>query len=159
MQLSIASLTICESWSGTVSFYAVFCLSTCIYSYNATLRITVRFTMLHAVKIQCSECSIYSFFFKIPLFSMIHSFENICNIYLCLISRVFRPSDLIVGEVIGKGFFGQVSKVYRYVNIQDFGHLACWNGTLRVFLECRGNIIYTYGRPDRKQLQKVHIRV
>lgn len=90
---------------------------------------------------------------------MIHSFENICNIYLCLISRVFRPSDLIVGEVIGKGFFGQVSKVYRYVNIQDFGHLACWNGTLKGFLECRGNIIYTYGRPDRKQLQKVHIRV
>jgi len=26
--------------------------------------------------------------------------------------RIFRPSDLIHGEVLGKGFFGQAIKVY-----------------------------------------------
>lgn len=31
--------------------------------------------------------------------------------------RIFRPSDLIHGEVIGKGFFGQAVKVLRFLHI------------------------------------------
>lgn len=30
--------------------------------------------------------------------------------------RIFRPSDLIHGEVIGKGFFGQAVKVLRFLH-------------------------------------------
>lgn len=31
--------------------------------------------------------------------------------------RIFRPSDLIYGEVIGKGFFGQAVKVLCFLHI------------------------------------------
>ena len=29
--------------------------------------------------------------------------------------RVFRPCDLVIGDVIGKGFFGQVRKVHVHL--------------------------------------------
>ena len=32
-------------------------------------------------------------------------------LWFCIFCRVFRPSDLVVGERLGKGFFGQVMKV------------------------------------------------
>lgn len=32
--------------------------------------------------------------------------------------RIFRPSDLIHGEVLGQGFFGQAVKVLQFIYIE-----------------------------------------
>lgn len=38
---------------------------------------------------------------------------------MCSPCRVFRPCDLVIGDVIGKGFFGQVRKVLCVILFQQ----------------------------------------
>lgn len=38
--------------------------------------------------------------------------------------RIFRPSDLIHGEVLGKGFFGQAVKVQYLLPLGIFGDIS-----------------------------------
>lgn len=46
----------------------------------------------------------------LPMETALHFFL-INKLLILLLLRVFRPCDLVIGDVIGRGFFGQVRKV------------------------------------------------